>query len=86
MSVGRICTRDLDLADPSESVQTAARRMNARNVGTLIVQNDSGKPVGIITDRDLAVRVVGEGLDAAITIVADAMTRTVESVSEETPI
>ena len=37
MSVGRICVREVDLAEPHESVQIAARRMNARNVGTLMV-------------------------------------------------
>ena len=63
MSVGRICVREVDLAESAESVQVAARRMNSRKVGTLMVQNKADEPIGIITDRDLAIRVVGEGLD-----------------------
>lgn len=37
MSVARICTRSVDLADPGDSVQFAANRMHTRNVGTLVV-------------------------------------------------
>ena len=37
MSVGRICVRKVDVADAGESVQAAAGRMHARNVGTLLI-------------------------------------------------
>ena len=63
MSVGRICTRTVDLADLDETAQVAASRMNTRNVGTLLVLDDQKRPVGIVTDRDLAIRVVAKGLD-----------------------
>ena len=86
MSVGRICTRDVDLADPEESVQIAARRMNSRNVGSLLVVDSDSRPIGIVTDRDLALRVVGKGLDVAETMVRDIMTRPPDAVSESTPI
>lgn len=86
MTVGRICTREVDLVDADESVQTAAERMNSRNVGTLVVLDEESHPVGIITDRDLAIRVVGKGLDPIQTMVADIMTRFPYNVSEDTPI
>ena len=86
MSVGRICTRSVDLADPDESVQSAASRMNTRNVGTLVVVDDQKCPIGIITDRDLAVRVVAKGLDPNSTIVESVMSPTPDSVKESTPI
>ena len=63
MSVGRICNREVDLAEPDESVQIAARRMNSRNVGTLMVLDKDSRPIGILTDRDLAIRVVAKGLE-----------------------
>ena len=86
MSVGRICIREVDLADANESVQVAARRMNSRSVGTLVVLDDQSKPVGIVTDRDLAIQVVGKGLDSIETRVRDVMSETPACVSEDTPI
>ena len=82
MSVGRICTRSVDLADPGESVQIAASRMNTRNVGTLLVIDEQKHPIGILTDRDLAIRVVGKGLDPESTTVESVMSPTPESVTE----
>ena len=57
MSLGRICVREVDLAEPQESVQTAAERMHARNVGSLVILDEDKHPLGIVTDRDLTLRV-----------------------------
>lgn len=86
MSVGQICVRDVDLADPNEAVQIAARRMNSRNVGTLMVLDIESRPIGILTDRDLAIRVVGKGLDPIETTVRDVMSKAPDCVRETTPI
>ncbi len=86
MSVGRICIREVDLAEPDEAVRIAARRMNSRNVGALMVLDKESRPVGILTDRDLAIRVVGKGLDALETTVRDVMSKAPDSVREDTPI
>lgn len=74
MSVGRICVREVDIADADESVQVAAQRMQARKVGTLVVLDPHQRPLGIITDRDLATRVVAEHKDSARTSVEEVMT------------
>ena len=86
MSAGRICVREVDLADVDESVQVAAERMHARNVGTLVVRGEGDEPMGIVTDRDLAIRVVGQGLDPTQTTVGEIMSGGLVSVSEDTPI
>ena len=86
MSVGRICVRDVDLANPDEPVQKAAQRMHARNVGTLMVLDPDSRPVGILTDRDLATRVVAKGLDAYTTTVREVMSDAPRSVREDTTI
>lgn len=86
MSVGRICTREVDLADLEESVQVAAERMRTRNVGTLVVIDEEKRPIGIVTDRDLALRVVGTGLDSASTLVSQVMSALPDTVTEDTPI
>jgi len=83
MTVGQICQRNLDTADELESVQTAAQRMGTRNVGTLVVLRDRSRPVGILTDRDVAVRVVGRGRDPYTTCVADMMTGELETVRDD---
>jgi CBS domain-containing protein len=86
MSAGRICVREVDTAEVSESVQAAADRMNSRNVGTLLVLNPLQQPLGIVTDRDLAVRVVAKGKDAFSTTVGDVMTLFPKTIREDTPI
>ncbi len=65
MRVGEICTRDVVFCEREATVAQIARLMRERHVGDLIVgqqQEDKLLPVGIVTDRDLVVRVLaGEG-------------------------
>jgi signal-transduction protein with cAMP-binding, CBS, and nucleotidyltransferase domain len=51
----------------------AAQRMKDKMVGSLVVL-DGNKPAGIITDRDIAIRVVGAGKDPTIPV-REVMTR-----------
>jgi CBS domain-containing protein/uncharacterized protein (DUF2267 family) len=64
----------------STSVLDAARAIEQNNIGAVIVQ-DKGSVVGIMTDRDLAVRVLGRGLDPHATTVGQVMTTGVASLS-----
>jgi CBS domain-containing protein len=88
MTAGRICSRVMAMASPEESVRAAARRMAEYGVGTLVVLGgDPPHPVvGIITDRDIAIRCVADKRDTDRTPVSDVMTSPVQSVSEQTPI
>lgn len=86
MTVGRICVRDVDVADRDESAKTAAQRMHSRKVGTLVVLNESKEPIGLVTDRDLTVRVLAEARDPVQTTVGEVMTRTIKTISEQTPV
>lgn len=86
MSVETICVREVDIARPEESAQTAAQRMLARKVGTLVIVNRLYEPIGIVTDRDLTVRVLAEGRDPSQTALVDVMTRDVTTVSAETSV
>lgn len=83
MSVGRICVREVDLADAEETVVVAAQRMRERAVGTLMVLGEARQPLGIVTDRDLVERVLAAGLDPATTTVEEVMTREPKTISEE---
>jgi CBS domain-containing protein/uncharacterized protein (DUF2267 family) len=54
-------------------VLEAARAMEHNNIGAVFVQ-DGGRIVGIVTDRDLAVRALGRALDPSSTPISDIMT------------
>ncbi len=86
MTIGRICQRQVDTAEAKETARAAARRMSTRCVGTLIVLDESNKPIGILTDRDLTLRILAEGLNPDTTPVADVMTRHPATVSENAPV
>ena len=86
MSVGRICVREVDLADAYEAAWQAAERMHQRGVGTLVILDEQKKPVGILTDRDLVERVVAKQLDSSQALVRDVMTRSPRTVSDEASI
>lgn len=87
MSVGRMCTREVLLADQDESTAEATRRMRSNNVGTLVViDRDDRRPLGLITDRDIAMRVVAEGKHPDETLVREILTDDPITVVESTPI
>lgn len=68
------CIReDVVTASPEERVVSIARMMDERNVGSVVIERD-GCPVGIVTDRDLAVRVCARNVDPESTSVQDVMT------------
>lgn len=60
----------------SDKVYVVAQRMQTEDVGALPVveSHETKKLIGIVTDRDLAVRVVGASRDATSTLVGDVMT------------
>jgi len=64
---------------PDVTLEHAAREMDRFNVGCLIVVTDDGHLVGIVTDRDIAVKGVGWGHEAA-TPVDKVMTRSVATI------
>ena len=72
----------MDTANYDESVLDAARRMRDRQVGTVLVVDDM-RPVGILTDRDLTVRVLATGLDPQLTRVSEVMTPSPTTIRQE---
>ena len=60
MNIAQIMTTDVELTAPSTSIAEAARRMRDEDVGALPVGEDD-RLVGMVTDRDIAVRGVAEG-------------------------
>lgn len=64
---------------PSAVVADAIREMNVENIGAILVM-DGQRIVGIFTERDVMVRVVGAKLDPATTLVSEVMTAPVQGV------
>src|SRR5512133_2985345 len=64
---------------PTDSVAKAAELMKSGNIGSIpVIENEqSQKLVGIVTDRDLALKIVAEGRDAKSTKVEAVMTHKV---------
>jgi len=76
MSIGEICNRNVVVIEKDTAVQEAARLMRRFHVGALMVcRGAEGKriPVGVVTDRDVVVEVVGEEVDVAKLTVGDIM-------------
>jgi len=85
MTIGEICSREVVFVARSESCAQAARLMRENHVGSLVVVPQpaaSGMPIGMITDRDLAVGVMALGLDPEKTLVEAVMRPRIALVRE----
>ncbi|MCL6430525.1 MAG: CBS domain-containing protein [Anaerolineae bacterium] len=72
MKVSEIMTTEVVTVAPSTSVQEAARLMRDADIGDVVIAEE-GRPLGILTDRDIAVRVVARGLNPSQARVGDFM-------------
>jgi CBS domain-containing protein len=63
-------------------VREAAQKMRTADVGALVVQED-GKPYGIVTDRDIAIRAVAEGLNPESAPVGSICSKELTTVSPD---
>ncbi len=81
MNIGDVMTRDVRLASPQQSIHEAARMMAESDMGVLPV-GENDRLVGMITDRDIAIRAVaaGKGPD---TVVRDVMTEDMKYCFED---
>lgn len=73
MSLERFCRRPPVTVTPTQMVITAASEMLEKHVGSVVVVDAKGHPTGILTDRDIACRVVAPGLDPKGTRVEQVM-------------
>lgn len=80
--LGKICTKPVVTASAQMTVEQAARAMRSRNVGALVVVN-AGRPVGMLTDRDVAVEVVAKGMDPDVVRVGDVMHKKPVTIRED---
>jgi CBS domain-containing protein len=70
----RIMTRKVATASRGSSVQEAAKILRDGDIGILPIVDAEGVLVGLLTDRDIVVRAVADGLDITKTTVGEIMT------------
>lgn len=73
MLVRDIMTPEVEVVRPDATLMEAARRMRDLDVGLLPV-GDGRQVLGMLTDRDIAIRAVAEGRDPRTTPVREVMT------------
>jgi CBS domain-containing protein len=72
MSLERICTKTVVTIDPHATVLEAAKLMQSKHVGCLVV-TDNSRPTGILTDRDIVLKLIVRERNPAETSVQEVM-------------
>ena len=73
MKLSEIMTRDVVVMQPDDSLQSAAKKMRDRNIGFIPVC-DGEELIGVISDRDITIRALADGMDVSIMLGRDLMT------------
>jgi CBS domain-containing protein len=81
-SIKEVMTRDVRACEPSATVAEAAKVMAQEDVGPVPIVED-GRLAGIVTDRDIVVRVVAEGRDPNTTTVREIASTKLVTVSPD---
>ena len=79
--VGDIMTRDVKVVRPDSSVKEVVAAMNRFNIGSIVVVQD-GRPVGVISERDILRRVVEPCLSPEALTAGQVMTSPVYTICE----
>jgi CBS domain-containing protein len=77
-------TKEVVTIDGTKTAMDAAKLMMEREVGSLLVV-DAGKPVGLITDRDIVTRVLANDMNPAQVRVASFMSKPLITANLDTP-
>jgi CBS domain-containing protein len=78
MAVGSICTRKVITTDVGVDVAAAAQVMRENKIGYLIVTDKAAgnrAPIGVVTDRDIVVKIVAKDVNPHALTVGDVMSR-----------
>jgi CBS domain-containing protein len=84
MKARDVMTKCPTCATPDARLEAIARMMIQCDCGAIpIVAEESGIPLGIVTDRDIVVRTIADGLDPLVLTARDAMTTPAITVAED---
>lgn len=82
MSIEKLMQRQVQAMSPTETCSRAAQLMRDARVGAVVVVEE-GVPLGVVTDRDLVLRLIAEGRDPAEVELRAIMSRHPAFVSKE---
>ena len=82
MDVRTVMTTNPACCNADTPLRDVARMMVDNDCGQIPVVDATNTPIGVVTDRDIAVRIVAEGRDPTSACAADCMTTPVTTVSE----
>lgn len=80
-----IVREDVVSASPTTPITDVARLMEDENVGSVVIVEDE-RPLGIVTDRDLAIEVIAHGTDPATLTAGDVMSEDLVTVDADSGI
>jgi CBS domain-containing protein len=83
MQVREIMTANPACCTPNTSLRDAAKLMAERDCGELPIIDDQGRPVAVVTDRDICCRGVARGLNPEQMSVREVMSQPVDTVRPE---
>lgn len=86
MNVQSVMTAHPACCTPKTPLRDVARMMVQHDCGQIPVVDESGSPVGVITDRDITVRMVASGRDTVHGCAADAMSSPAQTVRADSPL
>lgn len=81
-SVREVMTAGVETVRPTDPIAEAATKMRQQDVGALVVLDEGGDVCGVVTDRDITVRAVAEGLQPTSTI-GEIVSRDVTAISPD---
>ena len=85
MLTGEYCNREVTIIGRGDSITKAAKLMRAQHVGNVLVVdivNGERTPIGILTDRDIVIKVLAEDLDINVIALEDIISFKLETVQE----
>ncbi len=86
MTVGQICNRVVVFAFRNTPLPDAAKLMRDNHIGSLVIVDESDRgriPVGMLTDRDIAIAVVAQALDPRTLTAGEVMSGELVTASEQ---
>ena len=82
MNVREVMSRDVQIASPEDTLQSAARKMEQIDAGVLPV-GENDRLVGMLTDRDITVRAVAQGKAPNECRVREVMSQDIKYIYED---
>ncbi|WP_456466101.1 CBS domain-containing protein [Methanopyrus sp.] len=83
VTVGEIAQRRVVTGGENETAEELAYKMREHGIGSVVIVDEEERPVGIVTERDLVIKVVSRGLRPDEVVAREIMSSPVITVNED---